>query len=267
MWRSKCSSGRLLALNSEPRCSSSKLRVREHAVNTQCLNSMCIKREQMRQSSFVIVALLVISLGAVAQENAPKPKVSDAPLTSEQITVYRAVLADYLNGSDGVLNLASVTEPLEASDIDCLRGIDAGVTKESASVVHKLGPPLVANTRIVLVDPDRQHKTIKENDPENLMRKTIEGHQKITDEQLDQSVETAFASGLFTLSEIAFDKEHHRAVLSYSFVCGGLCGHGNMLVLKKVGHSWKVAKRCGGWVSQVNCEGAGESRSPMFMKT
>jgi hypothetical protein len=191
----------------------------------------------------------VISLGSLAQENASKPRVSNAPLTSEQIAVYRAVLAVYLKGSDRVLNLANITEPLDEADAACLRGLDAGVAKGSASVIHKIGPSLVADTKIVLVDPDRQQETIKENDPQSLMMKAIDDHQKITDEQLDQSIKSAFDSGLFTLSEIVFDKEHRHAAVSYSFVCGGLCGNGNTLVLKKVGDSWKVAKRCGGWVS------------------
>lgn len=81
------------------------------------------------------------------------------------------------------------------------------------------------------------------------MKKAIDEHEKVTDEQLDQSVKQAFRTGLFTLSEIAFDKEHRRAVVSYSFVCGMLCGHGNTMVLKKLGQNWKIAKRCGGWVS------------------
>jgi hypothetical protein len=202
----------------------------------------------MRQK-FRISVLVAISLGAVAQENVPKPKVSDAPLTSEQIAVYRAVLGDYLKGSDRVLNLANTTEPLGETDTACVRGLDAGVAKGSASIVHRIAPSFVADTKIVLVDSDRQQAKSKENDPQNLMRKAIDDHQKITDAQLDQSIKSAFDTGLFTLSEIAFDGEHRRAAVSYSFVCGGLCGNGNTLVLKKVGHSWKVLKRCGGWVS------------------
>jgi hypothetical protein len=66
---------------------------------------------------------------------------------------------------------------------------------------------------------------------------------------VDQSLKRAFGSALFELSEIVFDKEHRRAVVSYSFVCGELCGNGSTLVLNKVGQGWKVAKRCGGWVS------------------
>jgi hypothetical protein len=198
---------------------------------------------------FIVAVLLVISLGAVAQENPQKPQIVDAPLTSDQIAVYRAVLAIYLKGSHRVLNLANVTEPLDEPDTACLKGLDAGVEKGLASVIHRIGPSLVADLKIVLVDPDRQQETIKENDPQNLMKRAIDDRQKITDEQLDQSIKTAFDTGLFTLSEIVFDKEHRHAAVSYSFVCGGLCGHGNTLVLKKVGHIWKVAKRCGGWVS------------------
>jgi len=41
---------------------------------------------------------LSVPFCAVSQEDAPKPKVSDEPLTAEQIAVYRAVLRDYLKG-------------------------------------------------------------------------------------------------------------------------------------------------------------------------
>jgi hypothetical protein len=170
---------------------------------------------------FLIAVLLVISSGSVAQENAPKPRVSDAPLTSEQIAVYRAVLAVYLKGSDRVPNLANITQPLDGADIACLRGLNVEVAKRSASVIHRIGLSLVADKRVVLVDPDRQQETIKENDPQNLMKKAIDDRQKITEGQLDRSIKSAFDSGLFTLSEIVFDKEHLHAVVSYSFVCGG----------------------------------------------
>ncbi len=76
--------------------------------------------------------------------------------------------------------------------------------------------------------------------------KSIDDHEKVTEHQLDDSVKKAFETGLFTLSEIVFDKQHRRAVVAYSFVCGGLCGNGNTLVLKKIGQRWKISKRCGG---------------------
>ena len=196
-----------------------------------------------------MIAGLLVALSAVAQENAPRPTRTDAALTTDQIAVYRAVLRDYLRGSDGALNLANITEPIDESDGSCFKGMDTTVTKESASVIHRIDASVVSDTKIVLVNPDRQQKTIKENDPDNLIRKGVENGQKVTDEQVDQAVKGAFDSGLFQLSEIIFDKEHRHAVVGYSFICGKLCGNGNTVILTKVGRDWKVAKRCGGWVS------------------
>ncbi len=201
----------------------------------------------MRYVCFIVM-FLSVSFCAVSQEDTLRPKLSDESLTTEQIAVYRAVLKDYLKGSDGSLNVANMTEPLDQSDKACFKGMELDVT-DLATVIHRLEPSLVADTKIVLVDPGRQQSQIKENDPQNLMKKAIDDHEKVTGEQLDKSVKQAFASGLFTLSEIVFDKEHRRAVVAYGFVCGMLCGNGNTLVLKKVGQDWKVIKRCGGWVS------------------
>ena len=202
----------------------------------------------MRQV-WTTMIFVAVTFCAVSQENTPKPEVSHDSLTSEQIAVYRAVLRDYLKGSDGALNLADTTGPLDQSDKPCFKGIGMGGTKDPVPLIHKLEPSLVAHTKIVLVDSERQQSTVKQNDPQNLIKKAIDDHEKVTDEQLDQSVKQAFQSGLFTLSEIAFDKEHRHAVVGYSFVCGLLCGHGNTLALKKIGRDWRVTKRCGGWIS------------------
>lgn len=67
--------------------------------------------------------------------------------------------------------------------------------------------------------------------------------------QIRDSVNQAFRTGLFTLSEIAFDKRHQYAVLAYSFDCGMLCGHGDTIILKKVGEKWKQVKTCRIWIS------------------
>jgi hypothetical protein len=202
----------------------------------------------MRQL-WVAVILVIFPLCAVPQETTRKPKVSDEPLTAEQIAVYRAVLTDYLKGSDGELNVANMTEPLDASDKACFRGMESKDLKSASAVIHRVEPLLISNTKIALVDTQHRESAIKENDPQNLIKKAIGDHQKVTNEQLDSSVKQAFRSGLFTLSEIVFDREHRRAVVAYGFVCGMLCGNGNTLVLKKIGEHWKVTKRCGGWVS------------------
>lgn len=193
------------------------------------------------------IVFLSISFCAVSQDDSPKPPVSDEPLTTEQIAVYRVVLKNYLKGWDGALNLANMTEPFDQLGKACLKGMRLGHAT-IPPMTHKLEPSLVSNTKIVLVDPERQEAAIKDNDPQNLMKKAMDGHDKVT-EQLDESLKQAFQSGLFTLSEIVFDREHHRAAVAYRFVCGMLCGNGNTVVLKKEGQDWKVTKKCFGYVS------------------
>jgi hypothetical protein len=206
----------------------------------------------MRYILAIAVTVLVLSLAATPQDSATKPIVSNDPLTAEQVAVYRAVLEDYTKEADGVLNVADRTEPLDDSGVGfdkaCLNGLQLQV-KKTVPLVHRLDTSLAVDRKFLLVDPDRQQERIKENEPQKLVKSAIDDHEAVTDKQVDDSVRRAFETGLFTLSEIAFDKRHRHAAVAYSFVCGELCGNGNLLLLTKVGQKWKVTKTCGGWVS------------------
>ena len=205
----------------------------------------------MRPILATAIATLSLALVALSQEDAPKAKVSSDPLTEEQIAVYRTVFDSYSNGSNATLNVADQTETLDLSeDKDCLKGIDLDPGNTSTSVVHRLDNRVTKMKKnIVLVNGELQQKKVEENDPQKLMKRAIDGGQRVTEKQLDGSLREAFATGLFAFSEIAFDKRHQHAVLAYSFVCGRLCGHGNTIVLRKVGGKWKQRKTCRSWIS------------------
>jgi len=159
------------------------------------------------------------------------------------------VLGSYSNGSNTTLNVADKTETLDLSeDKECLKGIELEST--SAAVVHRLDQRVTKMKKnMVLVDAETQQKKIEENDPQKLMKRAIDDGERVTDKQIGDSLTQAFGTGLFTFSEIAFDKQHHYAVLTYSFVCGGLCGHGNTIVLKKVKEGWRIGRTCRNWIS------------------
>ena len=103
-------------------------------------------------------------------------------------------------------------------------------------------------TRDILIERARfvsaagQASVIERNDP---LRSMARGN------PVDSAVDQGFANGLFELSEIAFDKKYQRAIVSYSFVCGSLCGSGGVWLFEKVDGRWKQSERdCGGgWVS------------------
>ena len=205
----------------------------------------------MRPILATAIATLSLALVALCQEDAPKAKVSSDPLTEEQIAVYRTVFDSYSNGSNATLNVADQTKTLDLSeDKDCLKGIDLDPGNTSTSVVHRLDKRVTKMKKnIVLVNGELQQKKVEENDPQKLMKRAIDGGERVTEKQLDGSLREAFATGLFAFSEIAFDKRHQHAVLAYSFVCGGLCGHGTTIVLRKVGGKWKQRKTCRSWIA------------------
>jgi hypothetical protein len=205
----------------------------------------------MRLSHLVILPSIFLAIGVAAQNDPPKPKVAKDPLTKEQVEVYRAVLKNYMKDSNSALNVSNRTELLELEehsfDKECVKGM--ALERTDNPVVHKLSPAVLISRKMVLVDPEQQQTRVDENDPGKLIQKAVDEEGKVTNKQLDESIRRAFATGLFSLSEIIFDKSHKRAVVSYGFVCGGLCGHGGTLILEKVGDDWKVRTTCSSWIS------------------
>lgn len=200
----------------------------------------------MRKIAWVCLIAAVLSWSI--QDPEPKPTLSDSPLTAEQVAVYRTFLQKYLESPEQALNIANVTSPLDFSEFEmkegkgCLRGIFLENFKQAHSVVHRVGSEVAINSKITIVDPKEQAAKIKEKDPSVVLQKG--------EKNVEAAVNDAFVAGLFRFSEIAFDKDHAWAVMTYSFHCGMLCGHGGPVVLHKVGGAWKVTDReCGSWIS------------------
>jgi hypothetical protein len=57
------------------------------------------------------------------------------------------------------------------------------------------------------------------------------------------------SSGLVTLSNVGFNGDHTQALVYFANVCGGLCGSGEFVVLKKVRGRWVVERTDQLWVS------------------
>ena len=205
---------------------------------------------EMRRNCSVVVLSLSLFLAAIAQDHLG-PKLSSESLTKEQVAVYRAVLQDFLGDSKNTLNLANTTEPLEQPAAPpgrgCPKTSSPQVPDASVPVVHRLDPAVTLNLKVDLVNPERLKEKIKTGDPAILMKRVIDGRENVPKKEIDDATERAVRNGLFTLSEVVFNKEHSRALVRYDFVCGELCGHGSVFLLKKVGEKWKVHKTCQEW--------------------
>jgi hypothetical protein len=201
------------------------------------------------KSAFAPSFLLLIMLAhpsTIFSSN--KPAKAIAPLSTDEVVIYKAILQKNTANDSGILNVSATTVPLNAdsptsglSRDGCLQGIQLENPYAASHSFHELPPEVVTGSKARLVDPKKHAKIARANDPDKTIR---EG------ESVEDAVRNAFASGLFSMSEIAFDKEHHYAVVSYSFWCGRLCGHGATVVFEKLNGVWRNANRnCGEWVS------------------
>jgi hypothetical protein len=202
----------------------------------------------LKRLAFVLAAMLglILPLFLSGLDNS-KPAKSTTPLSADEIAVYKAVFLTYGGDKDAGLNVSAKTYPLDPSasttgfdQPECLNGVRLDNLSTVSHSYHDLPPEVLPSKAMRIVDPKTQARIVHSNDPSNTIRKG---------EPVKEAVEGAFTTGLFSVSEIAFDKEHHFAAVRYSFWCGSLCGNGSTLVFEKIHGEWKKIRNCGGWVS------------------
>jgi len=200
------------------------------------------------KSAFLLTFVLVIGLAYTSTSAmSDKPVKVTTPLSANEVAIYNAVLRQYSDNKDIALNVSQTTYPLdpnspmESLQADCLKGIHLENLAAVAHSFHQLPADVLPGKGMKLVDPKKQTRIVHSNDPSN----TIPKGKPVKD-----AVENAFSTALFSISEIAFDKDREFAVVSYRFWCGSLCGNGSTLVFQKIKGEWRNAKRnCGSWIS------------------
>jgi hypothetical protein len=200
----------------------------------------------------ILIVVCIFALGFLppaAQSSKERPATkSEVPLSADEIAIYPSLLRHYVPQASASLNVSARTYPLDPSsqmnrmsENDCLKGIKLENLNEVSHSFHDLTPDVLSGKNMRLVDPKRQGTIVRNNDPDKGMR---------AGKSVDGAVADAFSTGLFSMSEIAFDKERRYAIVSYRFWCGPLCGNGSTMVFQKFGEEWRRADRkCGGWLS------------------
>ncbi len=164
-------------------------------------------------------------------------------LSADEVAIYSGILERWNSNSRSLLNVSNRTFRIDRdlADCGCLKDMELQSIANAAHSFHILTRDVLGGKKIRLVDADKQAVIVQSNDPSNSLR---EG------KSVETAINRAFSTGLFSVSEIVFDKEHRRALVSYSFVCGSLCGSGGVWLFEKVDGAWKKSERvCGGWVS------------------
>jgi hypothetical protein len=123
----------------------------------------------------LVLAAAVLSAGAVSDKD--KPIKNTAPLSADEIAIYRAVLRQYESRDSGSLNVSARTYPLDAAspmtglaDSECLKGIQLENLAGLAHSFHDLTSAVLPANNIKLVDPKQQSKIVRDNDPDKTIR-------------------------------------------------------------------------------------------------
>jgi hypothetical protein len=139
------------------------------------------------------------------------------------------------------LNVSDTTIPIGRVDCDCLTDIGVQSVTNASRSVHILTEDVLPGKKARLVNSKKYAAVVQRNDPDNSIAKGM---------SIEAAIDRAFAAGAFAISDIAFDEDHNRALVSHSFYCGRLCGNGNTWLFEKVNGVWKRTDRyCGGWIS------------------
>jgi hypothetical protein len=183
---------------------------------------------------------------AAQADDESKPKVSKEQLSDERVAVYHDFLVNWMGKEIGNVNLAIQTMPLDkdwAGDPEgCRKGLELeAVTAGETHYFRAVDGWKIGGEKLRLVVAETQEEEIKkQSDPGMGIRKG---------QSVEEAVDNGFRNGLFTFSEIQFDKKHEHAILKFSFHCGMLCGHGGTVVLTKKDGVWKQTSECGNWIS------------------
>ena len=176
----------------------------------------------------------------LAQQAPEKILLSHQRLTTDQLAIYRVVLATWMDNNKGThtVHLATRTMAFSLSDMDADCGKELKMTEGAVNEIHQFRPEDVqklAPGRVELVDPDAQSKEVASNDPHPNIRKG---------KSIEEAVETGFAHGLTQLGEIHFDHDHTHAIVAYDFSCGATCGNGSTVLLEKKNGIWRISGHC-----------------------
>jgi hypothetical protein len=144
-----------------------------------------------------------------------KPIKATTPLSADEVAIYRAVLQKYGSAESGTLNVSIKTFPFVPEsptsglkDSDCVKGIQLGNLSVVSHSFHELPTDVLTGKGMTLVDPKKHAKIARANDPSNTIPKG---------KSVDNAVKDAFASGLFSMSEIAFDEDTIMALSGTPF--------------------------------------------------
>jgi hypothetical protein len=72
---------------------------------------------------------------------------------------------------------------------------------------------------------------------------------KIEGEEFWNTIHDNYGPGYLTVSRPIFNREFTKAYLRFGYVCDGLCGGGEDMILERINGKWTITQHLGSWMS------------------
>lgn len=184
------------------------------------------------------VATFACLASAASVAGAPQ----DSSAASDETVIYETFLNHWLGNDHSPILISEVATPPEGQDVkeyaECAGKAGFNNVQWRVSTSKRNLREILGNLHYVhFVEPKKWHP----RDPGALIAKG---------QSVGEAVNAGMAHALMSFSTITFDKEHRLAALSYSSVCGSLCGTGGEMLFVKTTSGWVSSpQRCSGWMS------------------
>lgn len=191
-----------------------------------------------------LVALLagVLFCGACSHSIVSSNSIADKAGPSDVEQIYGLFLDVFNRDAEVPLNISMVgnaptPEQIEQFSRCATSKGTTGTSWVQPSQINDMTSAIGKSPNVRLVNP----KDWKPTDPGDLIAQG---------QSVESAVKSGFAKGLLTMTAVTFSTTHETAALTYSFVCGALCGSGGTVIFEKTNGNWTLDRNeCGSWIS------------------
>ena len=180
-----------------------------------------------------------------ASASIPGAPVPTDSFTGEQLAVYRAALLHLRSEKKGSLLISAETNESmwfgEEWIPGCANGL--GVDSGPPKFTHRFTEDILDSFGVSSV------RLVSKGETDAKSNRRLKASQKIGAPSRQLGPGEPLVRGYYQLGEVRFDATHTHAALGYDFVCRGLCGEGEVVLLVKTGSEWKVTDSCVTWYS------------------
>jgi hypothetical protein len=194
----------------------------------------------MKSLATLSMGLLSVATAACGSPLSGHSSVANDSISPDEIAIYETVLGSWLGKQNDPqlvseqLSAAPSKEDPEFSD--CAKGLNLSEAAQGNRPQKSLAGVQFKRAGVQLVDGSKW----KPADP---------GEAIANGTSVDTAVREGFSHSLISFSQIAFTRDGKDALVKLGMVCGGLCGSGSTIHLRKSAVGWEILGRCGGWIS------------------